>query len=196
MRIILTWIFGIALGLLMMVSTNAWDARNNPMVAESLFISGLFLVGIAVIGRLWCSVYIAGKKDQVLVTDGPYSLCRNPLYFFSFLGAMGIGFSSETFTVPLIILVSFSIYYPYVIRSEEIFLQGAYGVAYQEYTASTPRFFPSFRHISEPRSYSVDPFVFRKHCLSAFGFILVVGLLEAIETLHDIHVLPNLLYIY
>jgi protein-S-isoprenylcysteine O-methyltransferase Ste14 len=36
--------------------------------------------------RLWCSLYISGYKNSQLITSGPYSLCRNPLYFFSFVG--------------------------------------------------------------------------------------------------------------
>ena len=38
----------------------------------------LFLIlGLSV--RIWSILYIGGRKSQELVTDGPYSLCRNPL---------------------------------------------------------------------------------------------------------------------
>jgi protein-S-isoprenylcysteine O-methyltransferase Ste14 len=38
--------------------------------------------------RLWSTLYIGGRKRVVLVSDGPYSLCRNPLYVGTFLIAL------------------------------------------------------------------------------------------------------------
>lgn len=55
-----------------------------------LFLLGLLLVGVATVGRLWCSLYISGHENSELITTGPYSLSRNPLYFFSLPGFAGI----------------------------------------------------------------------------------------------------------
>jgi protein-S-isoprenylcysteine O-methyltransferase Ste14 len=71
---------------------------------------GLALAGIASLGRLWCSLYIAGYKTEELITEGPYSIYRNFLYFFSFLGAIGVGFASESLLIPLIIPILFTSY--------------------------------------------------------------------------------------
>jgi hypothetical protein len=35
------------------------------------------IAAVASLGRMWCSLYIAGSKDKELITNGPYSLCRN-----------------------------------------------------------------------------------------------------------------------
>ena len=83
------------------VSSSAWEIKA-PFFNTILFFIGIILVGIASLGRLWCSLYIAGYKTDNLVTEGPYSMCGNPLYFFSFIGALGIGFASETLLVPVI----------------------------------------------------------------------------------------------
>ena len=59
----------------------------------------------------WSSLYIAGRKGRELVTVGPYSTCRNPLYFFSIVGAAGMGAQSGSLTLGLIcgmIAASFS----------------------------------------------------------------------------------------
>src|SRR5438874_6144411 len=49
----------------------------------------------AAFGRIWSAAYISGRKNHELVVDGPYSLTRNPLYFFSFLGYLGAGLAFE-----------------------------------------------------------------------------------------------------
>jgi len=47
------------------------------------------------------------------------AMCRNPLYFFSLLGALGVGLTTETLLIPFVILIAFVGYYPNVIKSEE-----------------------------------------------------------------------------
>ena len=43
---------------------------------------GIILIMVGIIGRTWCAMYIGGNKLNRLVTEGPYSLTRNPLYVF------------------------------------------------------------------------------------------------------------------
>ena len=59
-------------------------------------IAGFLLVVLACLGRLWCSVFIAGHKDESLVTTGPYGRVRHPLYACSMLGAFGLGLTSRS----------------------------------------------------------------------------------------------------
>ena len=46
---------------------------------------GYLAIVVAIGLRLWCTLYIGGSKSRTLVTDGPYSVSRNPLYFASIL---------------------------------------------------------------------------------------------------------------
>ena len=92
-----------------------WETRNEALTV-ALFFMGMILVAIASLGRMWCSLYIAGYKDDRLVTDGPYSICRNPLYFFSMIGVLGIGCATETVTFPLVFIILFALYYPFVVK--------------------------------------------------------------------------------
>src|ERR1041384_3442899 len=52
---------------------------------------GIVLIVVCILGRTWCTLYIGGRKIDQFVTEGPYSVSRNPLYFFSILGAAGAG---------------------------------------------------------------------------------------------------------
>jgi len=195
LRIIVTQIFVVILALLIFVSENAWEIKA-PFVSTILFLIGIILVGIASLGRLWCSLYIAGYKTEALVTEGPYSICRNPLYFFSFLGAIGVGFASETLLIPAIILVAFSIYYPVVIKSEEAELRALHGEKFNTYFENVPRFFPNISKLKEPEKYIVNPVIFKRHLFDALWFIWFVGIMEIIEELHELHVIPFMFKIY
>ena len=180
---------------LVLFSRSRWS-ESAPVVATALFAAGVVLVAVAALGRTWCSMYIAGYKGRVLVSEGPYSVCRNPLYFFSLLGGIGLGLTTKNVTVPLIFLGGFGIYYSMVIRREEQALRQAFGRDYDEYEKVTPRFLPRFSLLREPREYMVDPRIFRVHLLSAVWFVWLIALAAVIEALHDAHVLPSLLALY
>lgn len=185
-----------AVGLFFLCATTGyWDTKDE-MISFLLFLLGIILVAVASLGRMWCSLYIAGYKDKKLITSGPYSLCRNPLYFFSMLGIVGIGFATETFTIPLAFIFLFSIYYPFVIKSEENRLESSFGYVFKEYKKKVPSFFPKFSSFEEPAEYIVSPIVYRQHVFSALWFIWIVGILEVIEGLKEIGLIGNLWTLY
>ena len=187
---------GVAVGLFFLCSTTSYWETQNEIISFVLFFLGVTLVAVASLGRMWCSLYIAGYKDKKLITDGPYSLCRNPLYFFSMVGVLGVGFATETFGFPLIFLVLFSIYYPIVIKSEEKRLEHLFGPDFEEYKKKIPAFIPSRSFFTEPTQYTVNPVVYRRHIFSALWFVWIVGILEFIEGLREIGCLGSLWTIY
>ncbi|MGA1791453.1 MAG: methyltransferase family protein [bacterium] len=194
-RIRITQFFAILLLAILLVSSSAWEVKA-PFLSSLFFLMGAILVGIASLGRLWCSLYIAGYKTETLIIEGPYSISRNPLYFFSFLGAIGVGFASETILIPIIILVAFVIYYPHVIKSEESKLKEIHRKRFEIYRDKVPCFFPKLSCLNEPQEYSVKPIIFKKHIFSALWFIWFIGILELIEELHELKVIPILFRIY
>jgi protein-S-isoprenylcysteine O-methyltransferase Ste14 len=194
-RILLSRVAAVVILILYLFSESRWET-HAPLFSYLLFLSGLILVGIGSLGRMWCSLYIAGYKDNTLITQGPYSMTRNPLYFFSFLGLLGIGLATETLTFPLIFLLFFALGYPRVIATEERKLRKLFGEAYEEYARRVPAFFPKISLLQEPESYSVRPKVYRKHMLSALWFIWIVGILELIEGLRELGSLPTYWMLY
>lgn len=177
----------------LMFSGRKW---SHQMAEALLYAGGALLIGIATIGRLWCSLYIAGYKDGTLVTAGPYSICRNPLYFFSFIGVIGVGLATETLTFTLLGALWFAMFYPGVIRQEEERLRRLHGARYEDYCRSVPRFFPNISLFSEPDSYVVKPAKFRRHLLDALWFVWAAGILELMDRLGDLGYVPRLMAWY
>lgn len=182
------------LGAALLVTASAWEV--HPPWNGLLFLAGCVLIGVASIGRLWCSLYICGRKTKELVTSGPYSVTRNPLYFFSAIGAIGVGLGTETLTVPAVLILLFALSYPSVILAEERKLLALHGHAYDTYFAGTPRFFPRLAIPAEPDVYAVDPRRFRRALFDALWFVWLMGVLELGEALREAGILPSLLILY
>jgi protein-S-isoprenylcysteine O-methyltransferase Ste14 len=193
-RIPLSRILGAGVLLLFVFSGSYWEGKG--LISTALFFIGVILVGVATMGRVWCSLYISGYKTQMLITVGPYSMCRNPLYFFSLLGLLGAGLTTETLGIPTILLAGFALYYPLVIRAEEEKLLARHGKDFEAYCQRTPRFFPSPSLLSEPKDYTVKVEVFKKSLLDALWFIWITGIFEILESLHENGVIPMPLTLY
>lgn len=179
---------------LLLISEHQWDPEG---FADILFeMIGLFSVLCCSLGGIWVSMYISGYKNRELITVGPFSMMRNPLYFFSLLGAIGIGFSSESLIILLILLTTFLVYYPLVILHEERKLIDHYKNEYIDYMLKTPRFFPRLSLFHEPEKYLVDSRRYRRTFVDGFLFIFAYGALALIERLHELHVLPTLFTIF
>ncbi|OGV62553.1 MAG: hypothetical protein A2498_15710 [Lentisphaerae bacterium RIFOXYC12_FULL_60_16] len=166
------------------------------LVTDMLYFIGVILVAIGTLGRLWCSLYIAGRKTTELVTVGPYSVSRHPLYFFSFVGALGVGLATETVTIPILFLIFGLLYYPSILRIEESLLIGQYGDAYLRYKQRTPGFLPRWSILVEPATYEVNPRVFLKHVFSALWFIWFLGILELLESFQEYGFVANYYTVY
>jgi len=193
-RKMITWIFAFVLIIIILFSESHWEKIS--IFSDIFFLVGAILVGISTIGRLWCSMYISGYKTNTLITIGPYSMCRNPLYLFSLLGAVGVGLATESLILPFIIFICFLIYYPFVIREEEKRLSQIHGKEFQNYCRKTPRFFPSFSLLNEPEQYIVVPKVFKKSLFDALWFIWLFGIIEIVEALHEWRIIPIFFRLY
>lgn len=174
----------------------AQPVERPEALEEGLRALGIFLAAIGAFGRQWCSVYIGGRKTRELVTTGPYSLCRNPLYLFSFIGAAGVALTSHSLTMFLVVSGFLFVYYPGVIRSEEVKLKTVHGDAFARYCATTPALWPRRLRISGETPQQVDGELFRKHTLEAVWFVWAIGVILLIEVLHGLNVLPNLFSVY
>ena len=98
-----TWAFRYRgwFGIVILVPPAVATFLSQPIIREEswLDVAGdvlawlLFVYGGAL--RLWATLYVGGRKGRVVVCEGPYSLCRNPLYLGTFLLAASTGKSRK-----------------------------------------------------------------------------------------------------
>lgn len=159
------------------------DPSPVPWLNLLLEIAGVLLIGAAVLGRIWCALYIAGRKNAELCIDGPYSICRNPLYLFSFFGAVGFAFVAGSLPIGLALVPLFWCYYHFVIKNEEICLSSLFGTAYEAYRAGVPRIIPRPNlYWSRPRL-EIDPHIMLRAMSDVAWFLIALALSEIIEPL-------------
>ncbi len=135
------------------------------------------LLFIGVIGRVFSSITIAGKKNNEVVSTEIYSVVRNPLYFFSFI--MVLGGSMMTFRIELIILaLTFFLicFYP-MMKNEERYLEEIFGEKYTHYKNSTPLFIPNFSLYKSRKIAEIDIKLVTKTLFDAFIGLLIIPIL-------------------
>jgi protein-S-isoprenylcysteine O-methyltransferase Ste14 len=129
------------LGLLVTLATFAalfffCGPRWSSVVHETMRWIGAGLIFVCIMGRTWCSLYIGGRKNHELVTIGPYSVSRNPLYVFSIIGALGIGAQFGAVSVVVLAGVCAWLIHILVVRQEERLLLAEHDEVYARYLAS------------------------------------------------------------
>jgi len=174
---------------LILLTVSAWQASGAALLV--LRAIGFALVTVAALGRLWCSIYICGYKNRRVIQDGPYSIVRNPLYCFSLLGGIGIGFLFGSLVITALILLFFVWIYPITIRDEEENLERMLGQDYLDYKAKTPRLMPAFAQFSNVEQYTINIKQMQNAFFDAVWFLLAVPLLLAIDLAHRAQWLPT-----
>lgn len=152
-----------------------------------------YLLLVAGLGlRIWSILYVGQRKSKELVTTGPYSLCRNPLYLGTFAIAVGAGLSFANVLMVAAALVVIVPIHLAVIRLEEPHLRDLFGRQYDEYARRIPRLLPSLRHYSSPKTVEVSTRAVRRVTIEAMGVLMIPLLEDLFELLHANGVLPVL----
>lgn len=142
---------------------------------------GIAAIVLSIVGRAWCSLYIGGRKKAEIVDRGPYSITRNPLYVFSYIGAFGIGAQSGNVTIGLgFVLAAMAVFYM-TVRREEAFLEREFGAVYVAYKARTPRFWPRFSLWRDEEQLTIRPTLFVTTIRDGLVFLLAIPVFELID---------------
>lgn len=191
-RLVLAFIILIAGTGLLFVSSSWGDSRVHEMIE----LSGVGLMAIGILGRMWSTLYIGGKKAATIVTDGPYSVMRNPLYFFSAIAAAGAGAQTGTITFTVLFGLATVAAFHVVIFREEAYLSEFFGKAYQDYCKRVPRFFPRLSLYSEPVTIEVATSRIYRTFFDGLVFFIALPVLEVIESVQEAGMLPVLAHLY
>lgn len=168
----------------------------NPDLHEMIEMTGVVLVLACIAGRMWSILYIGSRKNAELVTSGPYSMMRNPLYFFSTLGAAGIGLMLGSFIMTALLVLGTYLVLGATARRESDYLRSVFGTTYDDYARKTPMFWPNPRLYREPEQASFSPPTLRRTFFDGLFFLLVFPVIELIEYAQEAGHLPVLLNLY
>ncbi len=194
-RIALQRGYAILVTIVLGVTLTGWR-QIAPALGQLFSLVGWLFIGVGVLGRIWSGSYISGSKNARLVVSGPYSICRNPLYLFSFFGGIGVMLISQTLILPIQFALLFGIYYRQLIEREEAVMSTLHGAAFEAYCARVPRFWPKFSLYSEPVEYMVSAALLRKGLADAIWIIIGGALIDFVEEMHELGHLPSMLNLF
>ena len=152
-------IIGYNLGLILfiiLIPLIMWKASGsfNYGVIHIIVLVAFGAIGIAL--SIWSIVYmkLVGKgnpmdafnhevapRTSVLMTDGPYKICRNPMLLGVFIYYLGLVIFLHSWQAILIFVLYFAIMMVQVSKEEKR-LEQDFGEAYTEYKKSTKKLIP------------------------------------------------------
>lgn len=132
---------------------------GRPTLASAVV--GIAIAALGELLRIWAVGYSGAttRADAVtaptLVTAGPYSFVRNPLYIGNAITALGfsLAFSGGLPVIQSAIVLAFvalvvALVYATIIPLEEAYLTAKFGAPYREYVARVPRLIPLRRALA------------------------------------------------
>ncbi|MGQ3672042.1 methyltransferase family protein [Xanthobacter sp. TB0136] len=169
---------------------------ETSMAHEFVETIGVALILVAVFGRLWSILYIGSRKNAELVTSGPYSITRNPLYLFSTIGAIGIGLVFGSIIIALVLgTLSYAIL-AHTASKEATYLHSVFGAAYRSYAVRTPMIWPKLSLYRDQIEPTFSPATLRRTFVDCLFFLAIYPLIEGLEYLQVSGNLPTALWLY
>lgn len=171
----------------------SWEENlTTELISEFFEILGYLFLMAGLGLRIWATLYIGNRKSKELVTDGPYSLCRNPLYLGTFIIVLGAGLA---LTNPLMTIFTILVYIPVHVvvgAAEEKHLAEKFAQQYEDYRRSTPAFLPAWKNYHTREDISVSTKAIKRVTLDAALILLIPPGAELVELLHTYHLMPVL----
>lgn len=143
------------LGLALLLVATRTPLLPGSRLGGAAYWLGFLLLMASMLGRLWSLLYLSGYKTREVVAAGPFSVTRNPLYLFSFIGAVGGALVANHLWFALLVVGGFIVYYPFVILSEEAGLRKGLGEPYEAYCRRVPRLLPRTLKVTRPETWEV-----------------------------------------
>jgi protein-S-isoprenylcysteine O-methyltransferase Ste14 len=123
------------------VRPDTWPYYVLKLLAWLLFAAGALL-------RWWSTLYVAGKKSRSLISEGPYSITRNPIYLGTLLLTLSVAVLSQSLFLSVAVILVGTLYVELTVRDEERTLWTIHKDTFRDYCERVPRFFPNWRLFS------------------------------------------------
>jgi len=126
-------------------------AGNLPFIVGLIIIFMGILVRVVTIGLVY--IVRGGRSRKIsaneLVTEGIYSVCRNPMYLGNILLLLGFGIYANSLLFLLIFFPFFCFIYLAIIKAEEDFLIKRFGEDYIEYKRTSYSVIPKLGKVGK-----------------------------------------------
>lgn len=113
---------------------------------------------------------------SALITGGPFSYVRNPLYVGNFLITVGLAIFSGVGWIVFVAAALFSFQYYCIVKHEERLLIGRFGSAYEEFMTQVPPWiptkWPTLENLEWPTTFS-PALRSERRTLMAIAFMLI-----------------------
>jgi protein-S-isoprenylcysteine O-methyltransferase Ste14 len=161
------------------------------LAGELMQLAGLVCIACAALGRVWTSLFIAGRKDTSLVREGPYAALRHPLYALSLLAMLGVGLATRSIAITVILVTAFVAIYLRSARREDALLSRSHGAAHADYGRRVNAFWPDLAAYEVPESIEVRPRIYWKAFLDAGSLLGFYVLIRVADLLQEAGIAPT-----
>jgi protein-S-isoprenylcysteine O-methyltransferase Ste14 len=170
------------------------DSSVMEVAGLVIIISGI-LVRCITIGLVY--IVRGGRKREIfaddLVTEGIYSVCRNPMYLGNILLLLGFGIFANSALFLVVFFPLFVLFYVAIIRAEEAFLLAKFGQPFADYMKNVNSVLPDMSKIGnafEGHKFKWKKVVSKEHNSL---FVYVTGVLLLLLYKADIKLMPFLI---
>ena len=165
--------------------------ENHALLVSLLQPVGAMILIGALFGRLWSMTYLGDRQNRVVVNDGPYSICRHPIYMFSVLLVFGAGMMLGSIVLTLIFTYLAYRMLSAAAEREERYLVEEFGETYRYYYRHTPGWFPQVTTLQFNPAVSVKLSGLKSGLLDAGVLLMLIPLSQMFETLQTARNLPT-----
>ena len=145
----------------LMVYIGNWLGATSQASILTGFSLVALVVTMATLLRMWAGTVLSSPRvmsfkiqKEVLATEGPYLISRNPIYLADLICFFAFAFCLPPVGIALPILLF--THYTQLIIYEEKNLNIQFGAVFEAYTAQTPRFIPSLKSLGRLREALAD----------------------------------------
>jgi len=163
-----------------LVATWLLDSGAGVPVAwkTGLMIAGWVSLFAGAAIRIWASTYICARKSAAVVRCGPYSLCRNPLYWGTFLMIAAFPLITASLPLGISMLPPIALYLLAVVPVEEAVMRRRHPVEYGSYCQSVSRWMPNFFRYDRGVALDGGSIGFRRECGRMIWWVAFAGIAQ------------------